>query len=236
MVLMLAPLAPHIAEELWARLGHADTLAYEPTSRSPIPRCWSTTTVEVPVQVNGKVRGKVTVATGAAEADARSGGARRRQDRRAARRRDGPQGHRRPRPHGQLRRRLSPRSTPRPFHAGRAAWYGRLRLLPGTSSAFRRALRRAASGGQPHGRGPAVAAVPRGAGVLGRASSAIAPAAAPSAAGRCPHRAAARTAARDARPTRRLVHALDRPAAATGAHDARFGVVVLVGGRAWSPA
>ena len=27
---MVAPLAPHIAEELWARLGHADTLAYEP--------------------------------------------------------------------------------------------------------------------------------------------------------------------------------------------------------------
>ena len=29
LVLMVAPLAPHIAEELWARLGHADTLTYE---------------------------------------------------------------------------------------------------------------------------------------------------------------------------------------------------------------
>ncbi len=29
LVLMVAPLAPHIAEELWHRLGHASTLAYE---------------------------------------------------------------------------------------------------------------------------------------------------------------------------------------------------------------
>ena len=29
LVLMVAPLAPHIAEELWSRLGHADTLTYE---------------------------------------------------------------------------------------------------------------------------------------------------------------------------------------------------------------
>jgi len=30
LVLLLSPLAPHIAEELWQALGHADTLAYEP--------------------------------------------------------------------------------------------------------------------------------------------------------------------------------------------------------------
>ena len=45
-------------------------------------------TVEVPVQVNGKVRGRITVPAGADDADARSRRARRRADRRAARRRD----------------------------------------------------------------------------------------------------------------------------------------------------
>ncbi len=59
MVLMLAPLAPHIAEELWARLGHADTLAYEPFP-SADPALLVDDTVEIPVQVNGKVRGQVT--------------------------------------------------------------------------------------------------------------------------------------------------------------------------------
>ncbi len=61
LVLLLSPLAPHIAEELWQILGHDQTLAYEP---------WPTfdenltidATIEVPVQVMGKVRGKVTVA------------------------------------------------------------------------------------------------------------------------------------------------------------------------------
>ena len=58
LVLMVAPLAPHIAEELWARLGHADTLTYEsfPTADA----AWLVDdTVEVPVQVNGKVRARV---------------------------------------------------------------------------------------------------------------------------------------------------------------------------------
>ena len=42
LVLMLAPLAPHIAEELWSRLGHDESLAWA-TSRWPTRRCWSTT-------------------------------------------------------------------------------------------------------------------------------------------------------------------------------------------------
>jgi leucyl-tRNA synthetase len=68
LVLMVAPLAPHIAEELWSRLGHADTLTYEsfPTPDS----AWLVDeTVEVPVQVNGKVRGRVTVPAGADAAE-----------------------------------------------------------------------------------------------------------------------------------------------------------------------
>ncbi|MDZ4827808.1 MAG: class I tRNA ligase family protein [Actinomycetota bacterium] len=67
LVLMVAPLAPHIAEELWSRLGHAATLAYESFPEAD-PAWLVTESVEIPVQVNGKVRAKVTVAVGADEA------------------------------------------------------------------------------------------------------------------------------------------------------------------------
>jgi leucyl-tRNA synthetase len=60
LVLMLAPLAPHVAEELWSRLGHAETLTYEDFPLAD-PTWLVVDTVEVPVQVNGKVRGKVVV-------------------------------------------------------------------------------------------------------------------------------------------------------------------------------
>ena len=71
LVLMVAPLAPHIAEELWARLGHTDTLAYEsfPTAD---PALLVADTVEVPVQVGGKVRSRITVPGGCRRRDARS--------------------------------------------------------------------------------------------------------------------------------------------------------------------
>ncbi len=64
MALMVAPLAPHIAEELWARLGHADTLTYEPFP-SADPQWLVDDRVEVPVQINGKVRARIEVAAGA---------------------------------------------------------------------------------------------------------------------------------------------------------------------------
>ncbi|WP_018025044.1 leucine--tRNA ligase [Corynebacterium ulceribovis] len=55
-VLMLAPVAPHIAEELWLRLGHTDTLAHGPWPS--FEEKWLVDdSVEYPVQVNGKVRG-----------------------------------------------------------------------------------------------------------------------------------------------------------------------------------
>jgi len=64
LVLMLAPLAPHLAEELWRRLGHEASLAH-----GPFPVADETylveDSVEYPVQVNGKVRGRVTVAADA---------------------------------------------------------------------------------------------------------------------------------------------------------------------------
>jgi leucyl-tRNA synthetase len=59
-VLLLAPFAPHLAEELWAALGHSGTLAYEPwpAYREELTRAEE---IEVPLQVNGKLRSKLTV-------------------------------------------------------------------------------------------------------------------------------------------------------------------------------
>ena len=64
LVLMVAPLAPHLAEELWSRLGHESSLAHGPFPVAD-PRYLVADTVEYPVQVNGKVRGHVTVAADA---------------------------------------------------------------------------------------------------------------------------------------------------------------------------
>lgn len=66
LVLMLAPLAPHIAEELWLRLGHTTSLAHGPFPEVN-PIYLIDDTIEYPVQVNGKVRSRVVVA---ADADA----------------------------------------------------------------------------------------------------------------------------------------------------------------------
>jgi leucyl-tRNA synthetase len=64
LVLMLAPLAPHMAEELWSRLGHTTSLAHGPFPELD-PTYLVDDTVEYPVQVNGKVRGRVVVAADA---------------------------------------------------------------------------------------------------------------------------------------------------------------------------
>jgi len=64
LVLMVAPLAPHVAEELWLRLGHEASLAYEPFPEAD-PAYLVDEQVEIPVQVDGKVRGRVTVPAGA---------------------------------------------------------------------------------------------------------------------------------------------------------------------------
>ena len=66
LTLMVAPLAPHIAEELWHRLGHAETVVYAPFPEAD-PAMLVEDTVEIPVQVKGKVRAHLKVA---AEADA----------------------------------------------------------------------------------------------------------------------------------------------------------------------
>ena len=65
---MVAPLAPHIAEELWLRLGHAGTLAYEQFPRSDA-ELTAERSVQIPVQVNGKTRFVLTTEPGADGAD-----------------------------------------------------------------------------------------------------------------------------------------------------------------------
>ncbi len=64
LVLMLAPLAPHVAEELWRRLGHDGSLAHGPFPVADESYLVEDT-VEYPVQVNGKVRGRITVSADA---------------------------------------------------------------------------------------------------------------------------------------------------------------------------
>ena len=58
--LLLAPMAPHIAEELWEILGHSNTLAYAPWPTFD-PALLKDDEIEIPVQINGKVRGRVLV-------------------------------------------------------------------------------------------------------------------------------------------------------------------------------
>ena len=67
-VLLLAPLAPHISEELWQRLGHNQSLAYRAWPLAD-PAYLKTDVLEIPVQVNGKLRGKIQVPAEAAEAE-----------------------------------------------------------------------------------------------------------------------------------------------------------------------
>ena len=68
LVLMLSPFAPHIAEEIWAHLGHTKTLARRPWPQYD-PEKLVESTMELPVQVNGKLRDKITVAADASETD-----------------------------------------------------------------------------------------------------------------------------------------------------------------------
>ena len=64
LTILLSPFAPHLSEELWQLLGHENTLAYEPWPTFDESKI-AEAEVEVPVQVNGKVRAKVKVPAGA---------------------------------------------------------------------------------------------------------------------------------------------------------------------------
>ncbi|WP_433534911.1 leucine--tRNA ligase [Micromonospora sp. CA-249363] len=71
LVLMVAPFAPHVAEELWRKLGHDTSLTY---ADFPVadPALLVADTVTYPVQVNGKVRGRVEVPADAADETVRA--------------------------------------------------------------------------------------------------------------------------------------------------------------------
>jgi len=60
LVLMTAPIAPHVAEELWSRLGHERSLAHEPYPVAD-PAHLVEETVTCVFQVAGKVRGRAEV-------------------------------------------------------------------------------------------------------------------------------------------------------------------------------
>ena len=66
LTLMLAPMTPHIAEEMWEMLGHSNGLSSNawPAANADLAR---DDEVEVPVQVNGKLRGKLKLPTGTAQ-------------------------------------------------------------------------------------------------------------------------------------------------------------------------
>jgi leucyl-tRNA synthetase len=73
LVLMLAPLAPHVSEELWSRLGHSSSV-----SQAGFPVAvaeWTRrSTLTIPVQVRGKLRATVEVPAGASDADLEAAG------------------------------------------------------------------------------------------------------------------------------------------------------------------
>ncbi len=66
LVLLLSPFTPHLSEELWERLGHADGIV---TAGWPAfdPAAALEDAIEIPVQVNGKLRARVTLPRDATE-------------------------------------------------------------------------------------------------------------------------------------------------------------------------
>lgn len=71
LVQMLSPLCPHVAEELWSRLGHEHSITFEPfptVDEAMLVR----DTIEIPVQVNGKVRSRLAVAADVGDEELRA--------------------------------------------------------------------------------------------------------------------------------------------------------------------
>jgi leucyl-tRNA synthetase len=69
-LLLLGPASPHITEELWAALGHRESLFKRPWPVAD-PGALARDEVEIVVQVDGRVRGRLTAAVDAREADIR---------------------------------------------------------------------------------------------------------------------------------------------------------------------
>jgi leucyl-tRNA synthetase len=71
LLLVLAPFAPHLAEELWQGLGHEQLIAEQPWPGFDPALCVDDV-IEIGVQVNGKARGRVKLAKDASEDEARA--------------------------------------------------------------------------------------------------------------------------------------------------------------------
>jgi len=67
-VLMLAPIVPHVCHVLWRALGHAGAVVDAPWPKADA-HALARDTVDLVVQVNGKLRGHVSVAKAASQAD-----------------------------------------------------------------------------------------------------------------------------------------------------------------------
>lgn len=65
-VKLLNPICPHITEELWQELGYKDTISYESWPTYDESKL-EVNTIEIPIQVNGKLRGKIVVDKSASE-------------------------------------------------------------------------------------------------------------------------------------------------------------------------
>jgi leucyl-tRNA synthetase len=65
-ILVLSPFAPHIAEELWERLGHTSTLAYQPWPEYD-RQLIKEKEIELVVQVNGKIKDRIIISADAEE-------------------------------------------------------------------------------------------------------------------------------------------------------------------------
>ncbi len=70
LVVLVAPFAPHLAEELWQELGHSASLFEEPSWPAFDPEKATSDEVELVVQVNGKVRARIGVARGITQDEA----------------------------------------------------------------------------------------------------------------------------------------------------------------------
>jgi leucyl-tRNA synthetase len=67
-VKLLSPMAPHIAEELWQALGHSESIAYAAWPAFD-PKYIRESTIEIPIQINGRVRGRITASVNASNSE-----------------------------------------------------------------------------------------------------------------------------------------------------------------------
>ena len=70
-ILLLAPMAPHVTEEIWRAMGHTNSVHLEPWPKFD-PKLVIDETVTVVIQVNGKVRDRLQVPAGSSESDVRN--------------------------------------------------------------------------------------------------------------------------------------------------------------------